>query len=141
MSAPFFEWSATDGGVVDKQVDFKYDVWGNRIEKSYDADGAGNGAAAVARCGKGVVTFLACLRSGYTQRPVYRSLSPSPFSKEKRSGHADESSLTSLVAKAEDWRCRILHQSSRQNESWSRENGSTEPKLALIMSLVLPPGN
>ncbi|GEM_PF-2594638 len=41
--------SATDGGAVDKQVDFKYDVFGNRIEKSYDDDGAGPHSAIVTR--------------------------------------------------------------------------------------------
>ncbi len=41
--------SATDGGAIDKEVDFKYDVWGNRIEKDYDADGAGAGSAVVTK--------------------------------------------------------------------------------------------
>jgi RHS repeat-associated protein len=35
----------TDGLVVDLETDFKYDVFGNRVEKSVDADGAGSGAA------------------------------------------------------------------------------------------------
>jgi RHS repeat-associated protein len=41
--------SDTDGGAVDLQVDFKYDAFGNRIEKAHDADGAGGGSAVVTR--------------------------------------------------------------------------------------------
>jgi RHS repeat-associated protein len=38
-----------DGGAVDLQVDFKYDAFGNRIEKAHDADGTGGGSAVVTR--------------------------------------------------------------------------------------------
>ncbi|MCI0404177.1 MAG: hypothetical protein L0212_11765, partial [Acidobacteria bacterium] len=38
-----------NAGVIKKQVDYKYDVFGRRIEKSADMDGAGAGAAVVTR--------------------------------------------------------------------------------------------
>jgi RHS repeat-associated protein len=41
--------AGTDGGAVDLQVDFKYDAFGNRIEKAHDADGTGGGSAVVTR--------------------------------------------------------------------------------------------
>src|SRR5262249_34813343 len=43
------EHKATSGGSIDKRVTFKYDVFGNRIEKSYDADGDGSGSAVATR--------------------------------------------------------------------------------------------
>ena len=41
--------SQTDGGAIDREDDFKYDVFGNRTEKSYDSDGAGASPATVTR--------------------------------------------------------------------------------------------
>jgi RHS repeat-associated protein len=32
---------ASDGGAVDEEVDYRYDAFGNRVEKDVDADGAG----------------------------------------------------------------------------------------------------
>jgi RHS repeat-associated protein len=34
---------------VDRRIEFKYDVLGNRVEKSYDADGDGSGTATITR--------------------------------------------------------------------------------------------
>jgi len=39
----------TAGPLTDKEVDFKYDVFGNRIEKDYDDDGAGQHSATITR--------------------------------------------------------------------------------------------
>jgi RHS repeat-associated protein len=43
------EQRATSGGAALLREDFKYDAWGNRLEKALDADGAGAGAAVTTR--------------------------------------------------------------------------------------------
>jgi RHS repeat-associated protein len=43
------EHQPTSSDPVDKRIEFKYDVFGNRIEKSYDADGDGSGTATLTR--------------------------------------------------------------------------------------------
>ena len=43
------EKHSSDGGPLTMSDDFKYDVFGNRIQKSYDDDGSGPHAAVVTR--------------------------------------------------------------------------------------------
>lgn len=43
------EKRATDGGTLQMRADYKYDVFGNRIEKDVDADGAGSGGTTTQR--------------------------------------------------------------------------------------------
>ncbi|MFO0969473.1 MAG: RHS repeat-associated core domain-containing protein [Gemmataceae bacterium] len=41
------EHKASSGGAVDIRVEFVYDALGNRVERSYDADGDGSGSATI----------------------------------------------------------------------------------------------